>query len=121
MNQQEDLNEVRLRGTVASEPKLFRTGGGKAILKFRVHTQGQFRKEFHSIIAWEDLAEFNAGIVEGDRVEILGGNTTSSYDDKEGRKITRTEIRAEKIELIDGGKKRAVAHEPSTSDDDVPF
>ena len=100
----------------------------------------QERTEWHSIVAWDRLAEIcNEYLTKGKLVYIEGSLQTREWDDQEGNKRKTTEIRARDLVMLSGagdgagGQRRAataadvggsgaVASSTSTiTDDDIPF
>jgi single-strand DNA-binding protein len=108
----EGLNRVLLFGNLGADPELKMTNGGQAVLKLRLATSESYldrnkvrqdRTEWHSVVVWgkraEALAKF---LTKGSRIFVEGGLRTSSYEDKDGKKVYRTEIVASNIIL--GGR-----------------
>jgi single-strand DNA-binding protein len=97
--------------------------------------QWQDRTEWHSVAAWQRLAEIVGEYVrKGSMIYVEGKLQTSTWEDKQtGEKRYRTEIVARDILLLglrDNGQenRQATAGEESTqdsapipTDDDIPF
>ena len=89
--------------------------------------------EWHNIVAWRRLAEIcGQYLTKGKLVYIEGRLQTRSWEDKEGNKRTTTEIQADKMVMLSGGKPeegRETTAEPISdssseneiTDDDIPF
>ena len=109
----EGLNRVMLLGNLGADPELRMTSGGQAVLKLRLATSETYldrnkarqeRTEWHNVVIWGKRAEALAKIItKGTRVFIEGGLRTTSYEDREGKKVYRTEIVASNI-LLQGSR-----------------
>ena len=108
----EGLNRVLLFGNLGADPELKMTNGGQAVLKLRLATSESYldrnkvrqdRTEWHSVVVWGKRAEaLGKFLTKGARIFVEGGLRTSSYEDKDGKKVYRTEIVATNIIL--GGR-----------------
>ncbi|ABF41224.1 single-strand binding protein [Candidatus Koribacter versatilis Ellin345] len=107
------VNKVILVGNVGKDPEVKYTPQGTAIARFSVATSERFkdkqgewqdRTEWHSITAWQKLAEIVGEYVKkGNKIYIEGRLRTDSWDDqKTGEKKYRTEIVANDIVLLGG-------------------
>ena len=97
--------------------------------------QWQDRTEWHSVVAWQRLAEIVGEYVrKGTKLYVEGKLQTSSWDDRQsGEKKYRTEIVARDIVLLgsrENGKESNEARPaeepsqdpvPASVDDDIPF
>ena len=100
----------------------------------------QERTEWHSIVAWDRLAEIcNQYLTKGRLVYIEGSLQTREWDDQEGNKRKTTEIRARDMVMLGsagegGGQRRPASTEAAApastaagaatstiTDDDIPF
>jgi single-strand DNA-binding protein len=147
------VNKVILIGRLGRDPELKYTASGTPFCRFSIATddvwndkasgERQERTEWHSIVAWDRLAEIcNQYLVKGKQVYIEGSLQTREWDDQEGNKRKTTEIRARDVVLLGsagdgagggGGMRRAATAEaapaPATvgtsgggiTDDDIPF
>jgi single-strand DNA-binding protein len=112
------MNRCYLLGNLGADPELRFTQGGQAVLNLRLATTESYldkdkvRKEvtdWHSIVVWgprgEALAKF---LKKGMGLMIEGSIHTSSYDDKDGNKRYKTEIKAREVCVTRGdGQGRA--------------
>jgi single-strand DNA-binding protein len=107
------LNKVMLIGNLGKDPEVKFTPGGMAVAKFTVATNERFkdksgewqdRTEWHSIVAWQRLAEIvGEYLKKGSKVYIEGRLQTSSWEDKQsGEKKYRTEIIANDLVMLSG-------------------
>lgn len=107
----EGLNRVLLLGNLGADPELRMTPSGQAVLKLRLATSETYldknkvrqeKTEWHSVVIWGKRAESLSKILsKGDRIFVEGGLNTSSFDDKDGNKRYKTEIKATNI-LLNG-------------------
>ncbi len=110
----EGLNKVLWIGNLGQDPEVKFTQGGQAVMKLRIATterygnkagERQERTEWHSVTVWGNRAEALGKILtKGRTIYVEGRLTTSSWDDKEGKKQYRTEITANQILLLGGGR-----------------
>src|SRR6516162_2367348 len=144
------VNKVILVGRLGRDPELKYTASGTPFCRFSIATddvwndkgsgERQERTEWHSIVAWDRLAEIcNQYLTKGKLVYIEGSLQTREWDDQEGNKRKTTEVRARDMVMLSagageggGGQRRASSADvggsgsssPSTStitDDDIPF
>jgi single-strand DNA-binding protein len=142
------VNKVILVGRLGRDPETKYTQQGVPVAKFSLATDEQWtdksgekqrRTEWHNIVAWSKLAEIcQKYLVKGKLVYIEGRLQTQSWDDQEGKKHSRTEIRADNMVMLSsapggggepGGGGGSPVREtevvpeaaPEIGDDDVPF
>lgn len=124
------VNSVLLEGNVVRDSNVRVSTGGSAYLQFTI-ASNKYVKEtkstvFMDCVAFGKVAESVNGLSKGENVVIYGELTQSSYD-KNGQKITRTEIVAHSILFKDskggggGNKENDVTATERFSDDSVPF
>ncbi len=109
------LNRVMLLGNLGADPELRFTQGGQAVLNMRLATTESYldkdkvrreRTDWHNVVVWGKRGEGLAKILtKGSSVFIEGSLRTSSYDNKEGQKVYKTEIHANNI-LLTGSRNR---------------
>lgn len=139
------VNKVILVGRLGRDPELKYTASGTAYVRFSMATddswtdrtsgERQERTEWHTIVAWEKLAEICGQYLSKGRLVYIEGSIQSrQWDDQEGNKRTSFEIRARDMVLLgpppDGQRKpaapapeSAVSSTPESgiTDDDIPF
>jgi single-strand DNA-binding protein len=109
------LNKVMLIGNLGKDAEIHYTGGGTAVANVTLATserwtdkagQKQERTEWHTVVIWDSMAEtLGQYLVKGKQVYVEGRLQTRSWEDKKtGGKRYATEIRADKIVLLGGGK-----------------
>ena len=145
------VNKVILVGRLGRDPELKYTASGTPFCRFSMATddswndkgtgERQERTEWHSIVAWDRLAEIcSQYLTKGKLVFIEGSLQTREWDDQDGNKKKTTEIRARDMVMLGGGagdggggsgQRRSVEAEGRTgspagaastiTDDDIPF
>lgn len=103
------INKVILIGCLTKDPELrFLPGDGKAVLRFTLAVNRQFKKDeadFISCTVWGKLAETMAQYcIKGSKIAVTGSIRTGSYEDKSGNKKYTTDVNVESFEFA-GGKK----------------
>jgi single-strand DNA-binding protein len=105
------MNRVMLTGRLTRDPELRTTAGGKAVVQFSIASHefvaGKEKSEFHSIVAWNRLAETCGRYLgKGQQVAVEGRIQTRTWDDAEGKRHWRTEIIASSVEMLAGRRRR---------------
>jgi single-strand DNA-binding protein len=100
-------NYVRLEGYAGQDPEVRRLESGKLIAKVSLATtekwinhnnQPQSRTEWHILNFWDKQAEIAAQIIKkGSYISIEGKLQYNSWEDKEGRKITKAVITVKQL------------------------
>src|ERR1700730_2235348 len=119
------VNKVILVGNVGRDPEIKYTPSGIPVGKFSLATNERFkdkngefqeRTEWHTIVAWQRLAEIVGEIVsKGSKVDGEGKIQPSSWDDRHsGEKKYRTEIVARDLVLLGSRDNRSGA-QPTVS------
>src|SRR5436190_12558354 len=120
------VNKVILVGNLGKDPEIKYTPSGVPVAKFSLATNEKYkdksgewqeRTEWHSVIAWQHLAEIVGEYVKkGSKVYIEGRLQTSSWEDKQsGEKKYRTEIVASDLVLLGGRGEGGGDHEGRSS------
>ncbi len=141
------INKVILVGNVGKDPEVRYTASGIPVANFSLATNEKFkdrnnewqeRTEWHSIVAWQRVAEIvGEYVAKGSKVYVEGKLQTSSWEDRQsGERKYRTEIVAREVLLLgpwyQGGgdqqdppttRLKAMAHPGSgeIADEDIPF
>ena len=151
------VNKVILIGNLGKDPEVKYTPSGTAVANFTLATnerykdkdgQWQDRTEWHNIVAWQRTAEIvGEYLKKGRSVYVEGRLQTRSWDDKDGQKHYKTEIVAQDLVLLGGGREAGegasagrsrgaaasgnefdqrapaqdVAHSTTITDEDIPF
>lgn len=113
------MNKVMLIGNVGQDPEVRYVDQGVAVAKLSLATsekgyilqngtQVPEHTDWHTVLLWRKLAEIVEKYVhKGDRLYIEGRIRYRSYDDKQGQRRYVTEIWADNMELLGGGKTSA--------------
>jgi single-strand DNA-binding protein len=146
------VNKVILIGNLGKDPEIRTTPQGTTLARFSVATTTawkdasgakQERTEWHDIVAWEKLAQIcGEYLVKGKQVYVEGSLQTRSWEDQNGQKRYKTEIKASNVvmlgrredgargsssggaasrEVADAAEAPVGAGSGGSYDDDVPF
>ena len=135
-----NLNKVMLIGHLGADPDVRYMPNGKAVVNLRLATSEswkdkqtgdkQDRTEWHSVVAYDKLAEIIGKLLrKGSPVYIEGKLQTRKWQDKEGKDRYTTEIIAQSMQML-GGKpqgersprqEREPDRHAGEFDDDIPF
>lgn len=105
------VNKVILVGNVGKDPEVRYSPSGTPVAKFSLATNERFkdrndewqeRTEWHSIVAWQRLAEIvGEYVAKGSKLYVEGKIQTSSWEDRQsGDRKYRTEIVARDLLLL---------------------
>ncbi len=141
------VNKVILIGNLGKDPEIRTTPQGTSLARFSLATTStwkdasgakQERTEWHDIVAWEKLAQICGEYLhKGKMVYVEGSLQTRSWEDQNGQKRYKTEVKANNVVMLsprpDGARGASssagpsprevteVADAPVVDDDDVPF
>ena len=77
---------------------------------------GKEKPEFHTIVAWDRLAETCGRYLgTGQLVAVEGRLQTRSWDDDQGKRHWKTEIVASSVEMLSGRRKKDYAAETAAT------
>lgn len=123
------VNKVILLGNVGRDAEMRATHGGTPVCTITLATSekftdrdGQKREDtqWHRVVIWGKTAEaVGPYLTKGKQVYIEGKLQTREWE-KDGAKQRTTEIRADKVVLLGGGKG-AGRREPASEYDDAEF
>jgi len=109
-----DLNRAMVIGNLTRDPEMRTIPSGQSVANFSIATNrnwtGQDGKkqtavEYHNIVVWGKLAEIcNQYLKKGRRVFMEGRLQTRDWEGQDGVKRSRTEIVAENMIMLDGGR-----------------
>jgi len=109
------LNKVMIIGNLSRDPVIRTTSSGATVCTFGIATNTawkddkgelQERTEFHNVVCWNKLAEICAQILAvGMLVYVEGEIRTRSWDDDNGTRHYRTEVRISDMKLLDNKGK----------------
>jgi single-strand DNA-binding protein len=142
------VNKVILVGNVGNDPEVRYSQSGTPVANFSLATNERFkvcndewqeRTEWHSIVAWQRLAEIvGEYVAKGTKVYVEGKLQTTSWEDRQsGERKYRTEIVARDLLLLgprehSGGDHEGPTHNENegqlshagsgeSEDEDIPF
>ncbi len=119
-----NLNKVFLIGRLAADPESRMTPGGQMVTTVRIATnrvwnnrstgEKQEQVEFHTVVAWRNLAEIISKYLRKGQMAFFEGRLqTRSWQGQDGIKRYRTEILAENMQL--GPKAMGASNYQSSS------
>lgn len=122
------VNKVILVGNVGKDPEVRYSQSGTPVANFSLATNERFkdrdgewqeRTEWHSIVAWQRLAEIVGEYVsKGSKLYVEGKIQTSSWEDRQsGERKYHTEIVARDLLLLSPRENGGSDHQSPTSDD----
>jgi single-strand DNA-binding protein len=141
------VNKVILVGNVGKAPEVRYSPSGTPVANFSLATHERFkdrngewqeRAEWHSIVAWQRLAEIvGEYVTKGSKVYVEGKLQTTSWEDRQsGQRKYRTQILARDLVLLDSrgnanngreatdpspDEAEAAPTEPREALEDIPF
>ncbi|MDD5376690.1 MAG: single-stranded DNA-binding protein [Candidatus Gracilibacteria bacterium] len=108
------LNKVQLIGNLTAAPEVKETPNGQKVANFSVATNRvwkdasgmkQEQVEFHNIVIWGSLAGIaEQYLTKGKKVYLEGRLQTRSWDDPTGAKRYKTEVVADNLIMLSGGR-----------------
>ena len=110
-----DLNKVMIIGRLTRDPELRNIPSGASVCQLGLATNYVYNNqqtgqkveqvEYHNVVLWRKLGEIAAQYLKkGQRVYIEGRLQTRSWDGQDGKKNYKTEIVADNMIMLDGGK-----------------
>jgi single-strand DNA-binding protein len=138
------VNKVILIGNLGKDPELRTTPQGTSLARFSVATTTvwkdssgakQEKTEWHDVVAWERLAQICGEYLhKGKQVYVEGSLQTRTWEDQNGQKRYKTEIKANNVVMLGARDASRAGAAPATGprevsevaeapayDDDVPF
>lgn len=127
-----NLNKVMLIGHLGADPEIRYMPNGKAVVNLRLATSEswkdkqtgdkQERTEWHSVVAYDKLAEIiGEWLHKGSPVYIEGKLQTRKWQDKNGNDRWTTEIIAQQMQMLGGKQPSNPDPDVGEFDDDIPF
>ena len=108
------LNKCMVIGHLGADPEMRYTANGNAVTTFRVASSRNFNDasgerreetEWFRIVTWNRLAETCAQyLTKGRLVYVEGRLQTRSWDDQQGQKRYTTELIAQEVKFLGGGR-----------------
>lgn len=128
------VNSCQLLGNLGADPEVRFTQSGAAICNFRMATSfknagGVETTEWHNVVVFGKQAEpCGKYLSKGRQAYVDGRIQYRNYDDKDGNKRFITEIIANRVVFVGGGKDSGPSTAPIQStatppddSDDIPF
>lgn len=111
-----NFNKVILGGRLVADPELKTTQTGLSVTSFRMAVNrrpgkdGTSETDFFTVNAWRGTAEFICKFFrKGSCICITGTMQMRTWEDKEGKKRTVTEIQADEAFFVDGKNDNGAA------------
>lgn len=113
------LNKVILQGNFTRDPEMRHTKSGMSVVGFSLACNNKMGNSeevfFADCTAWDKTAEMIAEhFTKGKQAIVEGRLKSSSWEDKEGNKRSKTEVVVNSIHFVSGGKPS----KQETNDDD---
>jgi len=112
------VNKVVIMGHLATDPEVKTTTTGKAVAKFKIATNRDWKSDdgerhqatdYHKIVVWQKLAEIcGEHLRKGAGVYLEGRIMNSNFKDKAGIDRYTTEIVADNINFLSFKKNKDV-------------
>lgn len=136
------MNKVIISGRVSTDLERRMTSTGKTVLSFNLAVprikKAEQEADFIRCVAFGDTAELILQYSrKGLRLGVIGRLSVTSYNDQEGRRIWKTDVIVESVEIIDFKEKETYSETynekynetynddyqdgPSISSDELPF
>lgn len=122
------INKVMLIGRLGRDPEIRTTQGGHEIANFSIATseiwkdkssgEKKEKTEWTTIVVFGNSVNFVKNyIVKGSQVFIEGRLQTRNWEDKSGNKRYSTEVIAQQVQLLSGGKDKKQTGSNETKSD----
>ena len=107
------LNNVVLVGRLTADPELKEVGKEGKVVNFTVavprsykNGDGEYETDFIQCNVWNNIAEnMSEYCHKGDLVGVKGTLQTSSFEDKDGNKRYKTDVRVDRITFLSSKKE----------------
>ena len=115
------MNKVFLSGNLTRDVEVRYSQSGKAFARMGIAVNHRYKDKetvnFFNLVAWEKTAEFCGRYLrKGSRVLVEGRLQTSSYENREGVKVTSTDIMVDNIEFSDSKRSEGEDNSSGKSD-----
>jgi single-strand DNA-binding protein len=127
------MNKVILMGRLTANPELrYTSTNNTALCNFTLAVDRRFSKpgenkqtDFFNITAWKNNAEFcSKYFAKGSKIIVVGSLQNRSWDDKDGKKHTVTEVIADEFYFAESRKAENQPAEGTPypmDDEELPF
>lgn len=119
-------------GNLTKDPEFKTTNSNTAYVNFTLavqrpfaNAQGEREADFINCVAWDKKAEFITKYAKkGDKLSVVGNIRISTYNNREGNKITTFNVWVEEVEIVssrktEGVKEQKVEQVGMTEIDDI--
>lgn len=117
-----NFNKVTLGGRLTADPELKTTQSGLSVTSFRLAVNrrpgkdGTVETDFFTANAWRGTAEFICKYFhKGSNICITGVMQNRTWDDKEGKRHTVTEVQVDEAFFVDSKGDSPAAENPYTA------
>ena len=121
-------------GNLTKDPEFKTTNSNAAYVNFTLavkrpfaNAQGERETDFINCVAWDKKAEFiTKYATKGDKLSVVGHIRISTYENREGNKITTFNVWVEEVEIVSSRKtekkvEQAEMIEIDDIDEGLPF
>jgi len=129
------LNKIMIIGNIGKDPEVRMTGSGQKVANFSVAVTEKFKNregmkqektEWINIVFWGRQAEIcEQYLRKGSPVYIEGKLETSSWDDNNGQKRYKTEVRGMMMQMLGSAQQNNQQSQKNSQtieiQDDLPF
>ena len=127
------VNKVIILGSVGKDPESRTVGNGSVVATLSVATSRKWKDEtgtmqekteWHRVVVWGKSAEYAVKyLAKGSKVYVEGRLQTTKWQDKNGNDRYTTEIVADTIQGLGGGKgdSRPDKAQQTNNEDPLPF
>ena len=128
------MNKVILMGRLTKDPDYKATQDGKTVAKFNLAVDRRIGKEtdFFGVTTFGKTADFcEKYLKKGTKIVLTGRIQNDSYTNKEGKKVTSTQIIAEELEFAESKGEKTFTDKPEEKktewapaddlDEELPF
>ena len=123
------MNKAILMGRLTRDPEVRTTQSQIAVASFTLAVDRRFKNaagereaDFIPVTCWRGLADL-AGkyLTKGTKIIVVGAIQTSTYEDKDGKKVYKTEIVADEIEFAESKKSQGNHQEETYIKKEEPY
>ena len=125
------LNKVLLQGRLTKDPEMLYTPNGITVVRASLAVdrnyvkQGEERKtDFINVVAYRNTAEFFGKYFKKGQMAVIAGSiATSSYTDKDGKKVYKTDVVIDEVHFCEKKETQQSTeqHTPQNTQSDDSF
>jgi single-strand DNA-binding protein len=90
--EQKSYNRVQLAGRLVANPEIRDTASGKTVCRMRLATNDTREAQFHTVVAWEELAVASKVLRKGASVAVEGRLRHRTWEAADGSTRYATEV-----------------------------